>query len=222
MLLMTILLLSVNQMLFAAQEAISDDGRTVLLNEDGTWSFRSTDRFASTGDGRRVRLQADGKWQYVGDASGSATGKALLSSGLQLKTTQIDIKLDKVVIETYERKIQKNKRVKSQTVFFLNLSSSPQAQQDILVTSEDISNIKVSDSNGRDYTLLSIKPAPVSLKPGSQASIAIRVDGSPQWWKDVDSMEISFQPGVFGLLDSVSLVQKVADFDIQKVSGFDK
>jgi hypothetical protein len=216
-LLLAVLLLSASQALSAAQEAISDDGREVLLNDDGTWAFRSTDRFANTSDGRRVRLRADGSWKYVGNASGNA----LLSSNLQLKTTQIDIRLDKVVIETYEKKVQKNKRVKSQTVFFLDLASSPQAQQDITVRREDISNIKVSDSNGRDYPLLSIQPAPTTLKPGSQASITVRVNGSPQWWKDVESMEISFQPGVFGLQDPVSLMQRVVDFDIQKVSGFD-
>jgi len=216
-LLITILLFSASQVLSAEQEAISDDGREVLLKDDGTWVFRSNDRFANTRDGRRVRLRADGGWQYVD----TGLANALLSSKQQLKTTQIDIKLDKIVIETYEKKIQKNRRVKSQTVFFLDLASSPQAQQNITVRKDHISKIKVSDSNGRDYPLLSIQPAPTTLKPGSQTRIAVRVDGSPQWWKDVESMEIAFQPGVFGLQDPVSLMQNVDDIDIQKVSGFE-
>ncbi len=197
----------------AAQEVISDDGREVLLKEDGTWEFRSNDRFANTSDGRRVRLKADGSWQYIGNA--------LLSSKQQLRTTEIDIKLQKVVIETYEKKVQKNKRVKSQTVFFLDLSSSPQAQQDISIGEKNISNIKVNDSNGRDYPVLSIHPTSQIIKPGSRTSITVRVDGSPQWWKDVESMEISFQPGIFGLQDTAAFMKNIVDFDIKKVSGFE-
>ncbi|NNJ96522.1 MAG: hypothetical protein HKP12_05125 [Gammaproteobacteria bacterium] len=211
--LMFIFLLGFSQALSAAQEVISDDGREILLKEDGTWEFRSNDRFANTSDGRRVRLKAGGSWQYIGNA--------LLTSKQQLRTTEIDIKLQKVVIETYEKKIQKNKRVKSQTVFFLDLTSSAQAQQDISISKENISNIKVSDSNGRDYPVLFIKPAPIILKPGTQTSIAVRVDGSPQWWKDVESMEISFQSGIFGLQDPASFSQNVVDFDIKKVDGFE-
>jgi hypothetical protein len=211
--LMFTFLLGSSQVLPSAQEVISDDGREVLLKEDGTWEFRSNDRFANTSDGRRVRLKADGSWQYIGNA--------LLASKQQLKTTEIDIKLQKVVIETYEKKIQKNKRVKSQTVFFLDLTTSPQAQQDISISEENISHIKVSDSDGSDYQVLSIQPLPLLLKPGSQTSIAVRADGSPQWWKNVESMEISFQPGIFGLQDPASFKQNVVEFDMKKVDGFE-
>lgn len=211
--LMVSFLMLPSQALPGAQEVFSDDGREVLLKEDGTWEFRSNDRFATTSDGRRVRLKADGSWQYVGNA--------LLTSKQQLRTTEIDIKLQKVVIETYEKKVQKNKRVKSQTVFFLDITSSPQAQQDISVGEKNISNIKVNDSNGRDYPVLSIHPASQIIKPGSRTSVTVRVDGSPQWWKDVESMEISFQPGIFGLQDPAAFKKNIVDFDIKKVSGFE-
>lgn len=211
--LMVIFLLVYSQALAGAQEVLSDDGREILLKEDGTWEFRSNDRFATTSDGRRIRLKADGSWQYIGNA--------LLTSKQQLRTTEIDIKLQKVVIETYEKKVQKNKRVKSQTVFFLDVTSSPQAQQDISIGEKNISNIKVNDSNGRDYPVLSIQPVPFILKPGSLTSVTVRVDGSPQWWKDVESMEISFQPGIFGLQETAAFMKNIVDFDIKKVSGFE-
>ncbi len=48
---------------FAAQVVISDDGREVLLKDNGTWEFRSNDRYANTPDGRRVRLKENNTWE---------------------------------------------------------------------------------------------------------------------------------------------------------------
>ncbi|MGB5584746.1 MAG: hypothetical protein WBO93_14265 [Gammaproteobacteria bacterium] len=196
----------------APQEAISDDGREVILKQDGSWEFRSNDRFARTTDGRRVRLKADGSWQYAGNA--------LLASKQQLRTADLNIKLRKVVIETQEKKIQKNKRVKSRTIFYLDLESSPQAQKDINIDIDNIGLIKVTDSNGRDYPVLAIQPSPMTLKPDSASTVIVYADGSPKWWKDVKSMEIVFQPGMFDLQEPVSLMHNVVDFDQQKVGSF--
>ncbi len=103
----------VNNALSATQNIVTDDGREVLLKEDGSWQFRSTDRFANTKEGQRVRLKDDGNWEYVGNAP--------VTMEKQVRTTDLDIKLQKVVIETYEKKVQKNKRVKTQTVFYFKL-----------------------------------------------------------------------------------------------------
>jgi|SaaInlStandDraft_1057018.scaffolds.fasta_scaffold120189_2 hypothetical protein len=51
----------------AAEDVVSDDGREVRLNEDGTWSLLSRDRFATTPDGRRIRLMTDGRWELIID-----------------------------------------------------------------------------------------------------------------------------------------------------------
>jgi hypothetical protein len=57
-----------SHLLHADQEVTTDDGREVLLKEDGSWTFRSTDRFANTVDGQRIRLKQDGSWAYVGNS----------------------------------------------------------------------------------------------------------------------------------------------------------
>jgi hypothetical protein len=100
--------------LSAPQEGISDDGREVILKQDGTWEYRSSDRFASTEDGRRVRLKADGSWHYVGNA--------LLASKQQLRTTDLNIKLSKVVIESLEKKSIKTNasKVRPSSTWILN------------------------------------------------------------------------------------------------------
>ncbi len=212
--LISLLLFPGGNALSANQEVISDDGREVLLRDDGTWEFRSTDRFANTKDGQRIRLKDDGSWQYVGNAP--------LTSKQQIRTMDLDIKLRKVVIETHEKKVQKNTRSKSQTVFYLNLELSPLAKSNISINENDISRVKVKDSEGKDYSVLSIQAEPAILKPDSDTKVAVRVDGAPQWWKSVKSMEIIFKPGIFGLQAPVTLSQSVDDIDKKKVDGFGK
>ena len=200
--------------LYADQQVITDDGREVLIKQDGTWEFRSNDRFANTSDGQRIRLKEDGSWQYVGNAP--------MTSNKRVRTPELDIKLHKVVIETHEQKVQKNKRVKSQTVIYMNLELSPLASSKVSINKNDISLIKVTDNKNRDYPVLSVQPVPLNLSPDSDTTIAIRADGAPQWWKNVKSMQITFEPGVLGLQAPVTLSQSVDDIDKKKVDGFEK
>jgi hypothetical protein len=69
--------------------------------------------------------------------------------------------------------------------------------------------------------VLSIQPSPATLKTDSEATVTVHADGSPQWWKDVKSMEIVFQPGIFDIQEPVSLMQNVVDFDKRKVDSFE-
>ena len=204
----------VSNALSATQEIITDDGREVLLKEDGSWSFRSTDRFANTKEGRRVRLKDDGSWQY--------TGNAPLVMKEQVRTTDLDIKLQKVVIETHEKKVQKSKRIKTQTVFYLNLELSALAKGNINIKKNDVSMIKVMDNNGKNYPVLSIQPGPAVLEPNSKTTIVIRAKSSPSWLSKVKSMEVVLSPGIFGIQDPITLKQNVIEFDEKKVDGFDR
>jgi hypothetical protein len=52
-----------------------------------------------------VRLKDDGSWQYVGNIP--------LMPKQQVRTTELDIKLEKVVIETYKKKAQKSSLINS-------------------------------------------------------------------------------------------------------------
>jgi len=197
----------------ADQQVITDDGREVLLRQDGTWKFLSGDRFANTDDGQRVRLKQDGSWAYVGNAP--------MVAPAQVRTRELEISLRRTVIETHEVKVQKNTRVNSQTVFNVELASSPIARKDVYIDEQDTARVRVTDSKGRKYRVLSLRPAPATLKPGSRMSVAIRVDGSPQWWKNVKSMTVALGPGLFGLKEPVSLRQDVDEMEKKKVDGFE-
>ena len=209
-----LVLLADSHVLSADQQVITDDGREVVIKENGTWEFRSTDRFANTKDGLRVRLKEDGSWQYVGNAP--------MTSNRQVRTTELDITLQNVVVETYEKKVQKNTRVKSQTVIHFELELSPLSKSHINIDKNDISLINVTDNKNRSYPVISIQPVPTILKPGSNTSVTLRTDGAPQWWKNVKSIAITFKPGIFGLQDPVTLTQKVDDIDKKNVDGFEK
>ena len=197
----------------ANQQVITDDGREVLLKEDGHWEYRSTDRFANTEDGRRVRLKEDGSWSY--------TGNAPLKSKAQVRTSDLDIKLQKVVIETYKKKTQKSSRIKTQTVFYVQLNNSPQAKTDIHIKASDISLIEVKDNNGKSYPVLSIKPGSPELQPGTETTLAVRAEKSPSIFDDVKSMDIIFKTGIFGMQNTVTLSQRTIDFNNEDVKGFD-
>jgi hypothetical protein len=197
----------------ADQQVITDDGREVLLKGDGTWVFRSTDRFANTEDGQRVRLKQDGSWQYVGNAP--------VTTAEHVRSTLLDIKLQKVVIERHEKKVQKNVRLRTQTVFYVSLGLTALAKNNIRITKNDVSHIAVNDNNGKTYPVLSIQPAPVVLKPGSNVTMVIRADGSPLWLEDVKSMSVIFKPEIYGIQRPVALSRDVDDFEEKKVAGFE-
>lgn len=200
--------------LAANQEVITDDGREVLLKADGTWEFRSDDRFANTGDGQRVRLKADGSWEYMGNAP-------MVASQL-VRTRELEIELQEVVVEIHEQKAQKNTRVSSQTVFYLKLGLSPLAEKPINIDKSSLALIVIQDNKRRTYPVLSMQASPASLKPASEASITIRADGSPQWWKNVKTMNIVFEPEIFGLGESITLTYSMDDIEKRKVDGFNE
>ena len=220
----TLLFIPVSFAATTDQQITTDDGREVLLKVDGRWEYRSTDRFANTDDGRRVRLKEDGSWAY--------TGNAPLQSKTQVRTADLDIQLKKVVIETYRKKTQKSARIKTQTVFYVQLNNSTQAKAAINIENSDAALVEVMDNNGKTYPVLSISPAlsikPVlsskagssKLQPGAETILTIRAEKSPSIFDDVKSMEISFKAGIYGIKNTVSLIQNVTDFENEEVDGF--
>lgn len=208
-----LLLIPGSEAMSADQQVITDDGREVLLKGDGTWVFRSTDRFANTDDGQRVQLKQDGSWQYVGNAP--------MATEEHVRSTLLDIKLQKIVIERHEKKVQKNVRLRTQTVFYVNFGLSARAKNNISITKNDVTHIEVNDNNGKTYPVLSIHPAPVVLKPGSNTIMVIRADRSPLLLDDVKSMSVIFKPEIYGIQQRVTLSRGVDDFEEKKVSGFE-
>jgi hypothetical protein len=195
------------------QSLITDDGREVLLNRDGTWKYLSTDRFVDTKDGQRVRLKEDGSWSYIGNAP--------ITTDKQVRTTDLDIRLQKVVIETHKKKVQKNSKIKTQTVFYVNLAYSPRAKNNITIKESDMNLVEVKDNNGKRYPVLSIKPVNTQIKPDTETTIIIRAKKSPLVWDSVKTMDVIFKKEMFGLKSPVTLSQRTDDFEEKNVDGFE-
>jgi diphthamide biosynthesis methyltransferase len=144
-----------------------------------------------------------------------------ITTAVQVRTTDLDIKLQKVIVETYKKKVQKNSKVKTQTVFYVDLAYSANAKNNITIKASDINLLEVKDNNGKSYPVLSIKPANTQIKPDTKITIIIRANKSPLIWGSAKSMQVIFKKGIFGLKSSVILSQRIDDFEEKNVDGFD-
>jgi len=196
----------------AQQTVITDDGREVLILDDGHWKFSSTDRFANTNDGHRILLKDDGRWHFVKNTT--------LNTNAAKKESTLDIQIEKVVIEKHTKKGFKNNRVKTQTVFYLQLRQASNTETDVIIKDSDLTLIKVKDNNGETYPVLSIEPRTINFDTSKTASIIIRSKKSPSILDGAKSMSIVIKAGLFGLTEPISLKQRIFDFEELDVEGF--
>lgn len=203
--------------LLADQKVIRDDGREILLKDDGTWEFSSSDRFATTPDGERVRLKDDNTWEFTGKAKAPPMAPAPVQPAPVYHPRPADIELSEVVVESYGDKMGQRKRTGSQTVFYIEVTVSNTAQQALNINATDKSRIRVDDSGGKHYDVISVSPQQAILKPGARQTLTIRVDDSPEWWRQVQSMEIELPAGMIGNVDPIRISERVRNFEKRTV-----
>jgi hypothetical protein len=165
----------------AEQQVIGDDGRQIILAEDGTWSYSSTDRFATTANGKRVRLKEDGSWEFTGEKA-SLVDRELATQKLAAKQS-VDVVVSKLVIESSRKNLPAQIKSKNtQSVFYLNLKrqQSDDNQSPLVLQASDF---KVIDSDDNEYKVVRINPVKAILGPGDDIQIELRVSGSPKWWQ---------------------------------------
>lgn len=175
----------------ADRNATGDDGREIILKDNGAWEYRSSDRFATSEDGTRVRLKEDGQWEFIGNSP--------IVSKEQVRTQALDVQLSNIVTEFYKEKVGKNTRHMSQTVFHLNVDISSYGK-DVATKLSHFNLFSVTDSRGNAYPVLSVSPQHKALAAGQTYSIAIRVDGSPsgQFAVGIKYLHLAVDKAVFG------------------------
>ena len=189
----------------AAEELTLDDGRKILLKDDGTWSFASSDRVLGTADGREVRVRPDGTWEYTGEMvipPAAESGEVTVAS-----SGDIILKLKELSIETATSSNHKNTRKKTQTVFLVSLVNTTSSTMEFTL---DKTALRVEDSGGREYPILKISPAQVKLAPEGKVLVEVRADGSPHWFT-IKAMELHFSEDALPAADEVVLKGLMSD-----------
>jgi hypothetical protein len=212
--LLTLMASLISPALFADQNVISDDGREVVIKDDGSWAFRSEDRFANTRDGRRIKLKADGSWVYVGNAP--------LVTKEQARSTIVDLKLQKIEIEAHKEKVHKNTRTERQTVFYINVDVSPLATQSLRIANTKLDSIVVMDDKGNKYPVLSITPGNTEVAPDTNQTFALRAKDAPTLWDGAELMEIQLPAKILGNPEPATFSRKLYDIEEVRVKGFDQ
>jgi hypothetical protein len=194
--------------------ATGDDGREVILNEDGSWQYRSSDRFARTSDGRRIRLRADGRWQYDSDQSSGST--------LQFRNSAVDVSMQRVEIEQYKEAataMRKNPRVSTQTSFYFTVTASPLGEPLVpkLDTNDGvIDGFSVTDDQANQYSIIEFSPGkPQTIEPGKSISYQLKISGSPKWGPK--SIQLTIARQVFKTEQDIVLTTPVST--IERVKG---
>ncbi|NHN38622.1 hypothetical protein G8764_15035 [Pseudomaricurvus alcaniphilus] len=199
----------------AQRTAVGDDGREVLLHDNGTWEYKSTDRFATGADGTRVRLKDNGGWEVIGNAP--------VTREEQVTTSRLDAKLDKVVMEIFREKLIKSTRYDSRTVFYLDIEVSSYSEP-VAAQLSHFNLFKVSDSRGKQYPVLGIAPQKKLLQPGDKLQLEVRVDGAPSGLLAVGTryMTLHIDKAVFGTETELKFSKRVEDIiEVKRDTPFD-
>ncbi len=207
--------------LYAAQQAVGDDGRQVQLSDDGSWVYSSTDRFATTTDGKRVRLKQDGSWVYTGETSIDNNTTAT-AGRVYIDEQSLEVVLSDLVIESMRGKksaAHKNSRKKTQSVFYLTISLEKEAAKAFTLSIQH-DDLVVEDTDGREYPVTSVKPALVTVEPGKEVSLVVRADGAPHWWT-TKSMRLTLDKTLFSGRKNTVLAHALSHAKKKKVERFE-
>lgn len=204
----------------AERTAIGDDGREILLKDNGTWEYQNNDRFATTSTGSRVRLKDDGSWQFIENQQVS-TPKVYSESNL-------NIELGEVIIHTEKSPIpnSNNFRVHTETEIAINVMVSEVSKAPVSVNIRDKGLFRVTDNRDKDYEVLSVTPQQATLQPGNTYAFVVRIDDAPKHsflslGGQVKRLTVSVDKAVFGTDQTIEL-HKPAKQIREIVNGVEK
>ena len=160
----------------AEEVVVSDDGRQIRLNDDGTWVQVSQDRFATNAQGQRIRLRADGSWNVI-----SASSEDIVRSGSIPNTASLQ---DEPVIflknvEILRREIKRAKSTHAETRMRYTIGVDNKTEQTVAL---DLTGpFEATTNRGGEYPLLSAD-GPSQVLAGQQAEVVVVVEDSPAWF----------------------------------------
>lgn len=188
------------------KSAIADDGREVVLKDNGEWEYVSDDKFATTKDGQRIRLKPNQRWQKVRDSEAPVYQPVPMTTvqrdNATIPDSNIEVILDEVHIENQREDVGKNTRVRSNLVFYLEI------QGDLPGLNLQPEQFSVQDSRGKNYPVFSAVAgaAPIGGKP----RWIIRAKGAPRWW-GVKFLSLQIAQKTLGNKDAIELRKPMGD-----------
>lgn len=200
---------------YADISAKGDDGRTILLKQNGQWEFSNNDRFATTADGTRVKLKDDGSWEFIGNAP--------IQSKQQFRAESLDVKLSKVETKyTQEKAGSKNVRTKAHTLFYFDVDISNYATSPVIVNLKEFNGLSVTDSRDHDYKIIAATGSAEKLQPGNNYRFEVRVDGAPKFttsFLSVKNITLTIDKSVFLTAADIKLTAETDDIIVTKVDN---
>lgn len=205
-------------------KALGDDGRKIMLKDNGSWAYISNDRLATSEDGRRVLIKADGDWEFVQNTQMPA--KAIQVSGAPVSVNasiekKLDIQLQQVVTEEYKATAGKRVRYDTQTVFYFDVKV-PVNNAELTGNLSQFDGFNIVDNKGTEYKIVSIQPQAENWVAGGEYSFRVRVNGSPRGSIRLGAKKItvSIDADVFDTPTHLKFTPRTDDIVIKKVNGF--
>ncbi len=204
-----------------AQQAVSQGGQPIQLNEDGSWTAADPNRYALTADGRRVRLEANGQWRFVDpSAPGEAAAAVVPSPGPPQTADSTDLSLTKVEILRREVKRGKTTHVQTRTLFHvqvINRSDSPfrlDVERQALAA-----GFVARTSRGAVFPIIDIHGCEQPLHRGEACALLVTAKDSPVWGGS-QSLLLQVFPNTLGNPQAATLSQPMARAQRKTVDRF--
>ncbi len=182
-----VLLICASTAAFSAEVVVTDDGKQIRLNDDGTWTQVSQDKFATTASGERIRVRANGSWNYV-----SAPDNQVAHKPLPVVTDEVVIFLESVEILRREIKRSKSKHADTRMRYTVRITNGT---DDTIAVDKDAA-FRSTTNRGGDYDLLSVT-GPSTVLPSTVADLIVVVADSPAWF-GVKYLSLEVPPNALG------------------------
>lgn len=209
--------------LAADEVVVSDDGRQIRLNGDGTWVQLSQDRFATRTDGERVRLKPDGTWTIVRQDQADivpatpSTPSAALDPAPALLSSDNTLYLSRVQIE--RRRIKRAKSIHADTRMVFHVRIVNESDTDLELRPDARNGLVVRSSRGVEYPVEALSFNETRIAPGARGDAVVVASGAPQWF-GVKFLSLEVAANTFGNATPRVLSKNMNEVERKEVDSF--
>ena len=203
---------------YADEVVISDDGRQIQINGDGTWVQLSKDRYAVNAAGQRVRLKPDGTWTLINESALTGISTSGTIAPLTPLSAASESTLHLAKVEILKRRIKRAKSIHAETSTVYHLQVLNDSKQTIMVSPDLAQALRARSSSGGEYPIESVSFDRGEIAPGERGSIQVVAKGAPQWF-GVKYLVLEVAPDALGNSDTRILSKSMDDVEKRSVDS---